>query len=92
MNSDEIKSVSGQLITAAMAIMLGFGLVSSDQAQSLVSALTAVVSSVSTLVPAILMIVSISASIWHHWNMRKVPENAVVLPNGVSEILKTEGK
>jgi len=92
MNSDEIKSVSGQLITALMAILLGVGLVTSDQAHTLVDALTTIATSVSALVPAVLMLASIAASIWRHWNMRKVPEKAVVLPQGVSELLQTEGK
>ena len=79
MNSDEIKSALGQIGTAALAILTAMGVVTSGQANDISGAVTTIFTSASALVPAVLLIANIAASIWRHWNMKKVPETAIVV-------------
>jgi uncharacterized membrane protein len=79
MNGDEIKSALSQLATAVLAILTAAGVVTSDQAHDVAGAITAIFTSLGTLVPAVLLIANVAASIWRHWNMKKVPETAIVV-------------
>jgi flavin reductase (DIM6/NTAB) family NADH-FMN oxidoreductase RutF len=79
MNADEIKSALSQLATALLAILTAAGVITSGQAHDVAGAIAAIFTSLGTLVPAVLLIANVAGSIWRHWNMKKVPETAIVV-------------
>lgn len=80
MNSDEIKNALTQVGTAVLALLTAYGVVDAGTAHNITTTITTVFTSLSALIPAILTLVSIGISIWQHWNQKKVPETAVVVP------------
>jgi flavin reductase (DIM6/NTAB) family NADH-FMN oxidoreductase RutF len=80
MNSDEIKSALSQVATAVLAMLTATGVVTSGQAGDVSGAIAAIFTSLGTLVPAVLLVVNMAGSVWRHWNMKKVPETAIVVP------------
>ncbi len=82
MNADEIKSALGQAGTVVLTMLTMAGVVTSGQATDIVGAVTTLFTSVYAAVPAVLLLVNIAGSIWRHWNMKKVPETAVVVAPG----------
>lgn len=82
MNSDEIKSALSQIATAVLAVLTATGIVSAGQASDISGAIATIFTSLSTLVPAVLLIANIGGSVWRHWNMKKVPETAIVVKGG----------
>ena len=79
MNSDELKSALGQIATALLALATGYGVITTGQATNLSSAISTIFTSAAAAIPAVLMIINIAASLWRHWNMKKVPEKATAL-------------
>ncbi len=79
MNSDEIKSALGQIATAVLAILTAAGAITAGEANDITGAVATIFSSAATLVPAVLLLANIAGSIWRHWNMKKVPETAIVV-------------
>lgn len=79
MNGDEIKSALSQFATAVLAILTAAGAITSGQAHDVAGAIGAIFTSLFTMVPAVLLIANVAGSVWRHWNMKKVPENAIVV-------------
>jgi len=86
MNSDEIKSALGQIATAPVmslaspAVMAPAAVrMASTAVAELARRAVTIFSSAATLVPAVLLLANIAGSIWRHWNMKKVPETAIVV-------------
>lgn len=81
MNLDEVKNAITVISTAIFALLTGLGIVNADVAGTWMGALTALFTAFSAAIPAVLTLVGIVVSIWQHFNMKKVPENArVTLP------------
>lgn len=72
MNGQETMNLVRQLLTFVFSYATARGVVTSDQAQSLVT-------NAMVIIPALGTIASIGWSVYAHWNMKKVPENSVVV-------------
>jgi hypothetical protein len=80
MNWDEIKSAAGQLATGLCFFAAGAGLITSAQSSAVVNDVTMIVGAIGAAAPALAGVISIASSVYRHWNMKKVPETAVVTP------------
>ena len=79
MNPDEIKSALGQLATAVCFLLVGAGVITTAQSSEIAKDVGALAGAIGMAIPAVLGLVNIGGSIWRHWNLKKVPEAAVVV-------------
>lgn len=73
MNSDEIKNAASIGVGIICAGLVGAGYMTADQSKALLTDLP-------ILLPALGTVGAVIASVYSHWNMKKVPETATVMP------------
>lgn len=71
MNSQEAMNLLRQVLTLSGGILTGMGVIDHEQANTIIN-------DVAILVPASISLGSVVWSVYVHWNMKKVPENARV--------------
>lgn len=71
MNAQEIGNLTRQIATWVFAFLTAHGITTAGQSHTLVTDAT-------VIVPAALSAASVLWSVYAHWNMKKVPETAVV--------------
>lgn len=72
MNNQEKLNLLKQILTFASGILVARGIISDGQASNAIS-------DIAVIVPALSGLCSIIWSVYSHWNMKKVPEKAVVV-------------
>ena len=73
MNNQEQLNLLKQVLTMLGSLLTMYGVMNASQASALSAAVT-------VAAPALVTIGSIAWSIYSHWNMKKVPETAQVIP------------
>ena len=75
MNNQEVTNLVRQLLTLAGGMLAGAGVLNANQSYTLVN-------DIMVAVPALISLGSVAWSVYAHWNMRKVPENSLVVKPG----------
>lgn len=79
MNKDEVSNAMHQSLTLLFAFATGAGLISNNDAHTLVGAFQTIITSAQVALPAVLTVLTVIHSVYDHWNKKKVPENAKIL-------------